>query len=97
MVFTFPSCGGCTSCELACSYRATGEFNRNRSAIEVTVKEDGGYLVELHDKISGQRAVCDGCVGEEEPMCIKYCHDADALMECVNKRREAVLSGGEDS
>ena len=88
MKFMFPSCGGCTSCEMACSYLKSGEFNRHLSAIEVTIGADGGYEVELLEEKTGERFACDGCIDRDEPMCIKYCHDAQKLRECIDKQRE---------
>ena len=92
MKFSFPDCGGCRSCELACSYRFTNEFDTLKSALEVTEKPDGGYEVTLHEIASGGRNACDGCIDLEEPMCTRYCHSAVELMKYIDDIRERVNS-----
>lgn len=35
MDFAMDLCGGCTTCEIACSYKHLGEFNNQFSSIEI--------------------------------------------------------------
>ena len=88
MKFSFPDCGGCRSCELACSYRFAGEFDPRKSAVEVAEKQGGGYEVTLHEAASGGRNACDGCIDLEDPMCTRYCHSAVDLMKYIDSMRE---------
>lgn len=87
MKFTFPDCGGCQSCQLACSYHLTGEFNPSAAAIEIKERAGGGYEVTLHEGPSQAGNPCDGCAGLDMPFCVRYCHARQALMECVSAMR----------
>jgi carbon-monoxide dehydrogenase iron sulfur subunit len=78
MIFDFPDCGGCRTCELACSFHFTKEFNDKNSAIKIVEKEKGGFLVNFLDK-------CDSCLNKEEPLCIQYCKESEKLKELLDK------------
>ena len=85
MLFDFKNCGGCKTCQLACSYKLKGSFNYHDSAIEVIEKEDKcGYFVRLNGSNDGMLNICDGCKGLDEPLCIKYCHERDQLLDYIN-------------
>lgn len=81
MDFTMKECAGCTTCEIACSYRHTGEFNHNVSSIQIIVnQEEPGYKVRLTTDASTGRIPCDGCKDVEgEALCMRYCHKRDDL------------------
>jgi Fe-S-cluster-containing hydrogenase component 2 len=92
MKFELKDCGGCRTCQIACSYRLSGDFNYHASAIEITEKEDkNGYIVTLHNG-EGEPYRCDGCKDLDEPMCINYCHIKEDLRELVNRYKEECLS-----
>jgi len=94
MKFTFADCGGCRSCELACSYHLTNEFDITKAAIEITEKEGGGYQVTLYEEDTGTRRACDGCEGIEIPLCVRYCHTGETLMEYIEAMRETLKQKG---
>ena len=96
MKFTFSDCGGCRSCELACSYHLTGEFDIAKSAIEIIEEAGGGYTVTLHDRMNGTRSACDGCQGVDDPMCARYCHSSKTLMEYIVQKREQQSKKGDE-
>lgn len=91
MDFKFPDCGGCRSCELACSYHLLNEFDISKGAIEINECPEGGYRVTIHQSPSGTRLACDGCVGLDMPLCVRYCHAAETLMEQVALMRQGIL------
>lgn len=89
MIFEMVDCGGCKTCELACSYHHSGLFNPTLSSLRILSRLDNkpGYIIEIllpKEDVSG----CDSCEGLEQPMCVQYCHqEADLLrmIESLNK------------
>ena len=80
MIFEMPTCGGCRTCEMACSFKHKGEFIPSVSSIKILDKENGpGYRVELLEKEQGQNLACDGCKELEYPLCLDYCQKTDEL------------------
>ena len=68
MIFDMASCGGCRTCEMACSFKHTGEFIPAISSIKILDKEDElGFLVSLVEEGDGQSMGCDGCTEIDEP------------------------------
>ena len=79
------SCGGCKTCEIACSFKHTGEFKPSVSSIRIQDKEDGlGFCVFLSDGESKTGLTCDGCVELDKPLCIQYCEKAEDLKEIID-------------
>ena len=86
IVFGMPSCGGCRTCEMACSFHHTGEFAPALSSLVVLDKEDGpGCEVLLTKENDGQRIDCDGCEGLEIPLCMEYCRESDDLWKILQE------------
>jgi Fe-S-cluster-containing hydrogenase component 2 len=84
MTFDMPSCGGCRTCELACSFHHTGEFIPTASSLKVLEKKEGpGYDVILKEEAEGGSYACDGCEGLEIPLCIEYCREMDDLYKIL--------------
>ncbi len=95
MQFSFSDCGGCRSCELACSYHKYGEFDIKKSAIIVNQQYDQGcYTVILQEPGQGASVYCDGCKDEDDPVCIRYCHSREELKKYVLNMRDS-FAGGE--
>jgi len=60
-------CSGCQTCQLACSFHHTKTFWPERSSIAVSRNpQDGTIKWRI-------KPTCDKCVGEDEPLCVKYC------------------------
>lgn len=79
-----PSCGGCKTCEMACSFKHTGEFKPTVSSIKIRDNADGlGFHVCLIDEENEMGYPCDGCVERDEPVCVQYCEKADDLKEII--------------
>ena len=89
MDYDLKLCGGCTTCEIACSFRHTGSFNNRLSSIEVVPLEDRpGYKVRLHEQSDGKRFACDGCIHAEGlPPCVEYCVRSTELMDIIEDYR----------
>ena len=80
VIFDMPSCGGCRTCELACSFHHTQEFVPSISSLKVLDKKAGvGYQVWLAIENCGESIACDGCKGLEVPLCMEYCKEMDDL------------------
>lgn len=95
MFFEFQDCGGCKTCEIACSFLKSGEFNHSVAAIEVVAREgDRGYDVRFFTESPDGRYACDGCPGREEPMCVQYCRKYEDLMEIIGRLRENLAEKG---
>jgi len=78
------SCGGCRTCEMACSFHHTGEYNPSVSSIRIVEDNgDGGYCVLLIDESHGSGFACDGCNGLETPLCVQYCREKEELEDIL--------------
>lgn len=94
-----PSCGGCRTCEMLCSFHHTGEYNPSVSSIKIREKESGaGYFVLLIEKSGPEGFACDRCLGLARPLCIKVCREendlADILKEFALQNNREEKSGG---
>lgn len=95
MKFDLTDCGGCRTCKLACSYKLTGGFSFDSSALDIIEKTDGpGRYVILTGKGDESHFICDGCKDLIEPMCMQYCHIKDELRECIEEFLSSEDEGG---
>jgi Fe-S-cluster-containing dehydrogenase component len=93
MEFDMPSCGGCRTCEMACSYHHRGEFAPALSSLKIQEKAEGpGYLVLLKKTADETGPACDGCRGLKTPLCVDYCREAEDLKEILREFEVAVTS-----
>ena len=62
-------CRGCLRCELACSWHHSGhrEFRPAISSTRVSRSNENRLITMSID------ATCDGCAGEEGPLCVRAC------------------------
>lgn len=85
MIFDMTSCGGCRTCELACSFKHREEFIPAISSIKILDKEKGaGFLVYIAEGKDGPEMPCDGCKELGVPMCMQYCpksKDLEKILE----------------
>ena len=80
MVFEMPSCGGCRTCEMACSFKQTGQFQPQKSIIRILEKDDfAGYLVSFSEESPGYPVSCRNCETDEVPLCMVYCRKREDL------------------
>ena len=90
MVFDMPSCGGCRTCEMACSFHHTAEFAPAVSSFIVLDKEEGpGCEVMLMTESAENRMACDGCEGLDIPLCMDYCRESDDLFKILQEFEES--------
>jgi len=81
-------CTGCRSCVLACSFHHARLFSPSISSIWVYRDlEKGRMTITLYDRKSGTHLPCDGCEGEQEPLCVKYC-DTKAITFVREEKNE---------
>lgn len=97
MEFDMPSCGGCRTCEMACSYHHRGEFAPALSSLKIQEKTEGpGYLVLLKKTADEAGPACDGCRGLKAPLCVDYCREAEDLKEILREFEVAETSSGKE-
>ncbi|HSR09847.1 MAG TPA: hypothetical protein VLS90_00275 [Thermodesulfobacteriota bacterium] len=90
-IFEMPDCGGCRSCELACSFHHVGEFKPSVSSIQILENERGSpYNVGIVARADKEAMPCDDCKDLEEPLCVQYCRKKDELKEILGNYRKAI-------
>jgi len=95
MLFDMPTCGGCRTCEIACSYHHVGEFAPSISSIKILNKADGvGYHVLILEEDSESGKACDGCVGLDVPYCVEVCKQEEELKEMLRQIPKKVKPKG---
>ena len=72
--FDMPLCGGCRTCEMACSFHHKEEFNPAISSIRI-LNQEGEipfrvWLVREGEEQGIAGVSCDGCKDLEEPLCL---------------------------
>lgn len=81
-----PSCGGCRTCEMVCSFHHSGEYNPSLSSIKILEKDSGaGFLVLLLEEKSIEGFACDRCQGLDQPLCLQVCREEDDLAGILKK------------
>ena len=84
MIFEMDSCGGCCTCEMACSFKHKQEFMPSASSIQILEKRDGiGFYISFAEENEKKRIICDGCIEMEEPLCVQHCKKAEDLKEIL--------------
>jgi Fe-S-cluster-containing hydrogenase component 2 len=74
ITFETHNCGGCRTCELACSYHHTGVFQPATSSIKIISRpEQQGFAASFYMEPAQGHFSCDACSGLEEALCLKYC------------------------
>lgn len=85
MRFEMKDCGGCRTCELACGYHHTGEFNPKKSSLRIVDRNDNepGFFIDIELYGNENLLACDGCHGLEKPLCVEYCHQEEELFTMI--------------
>lgn len=97
MIFEMSSCGGCRTCEMACSFKHKGEFIPAISSIKILdTKNETGFLVQLLEEGEGQGLACDGCKELEVPLCMQYCQKSEDLEKILKEFLEKTRPGEKD-
>jgi len=95
MLFDMPTCGGCRTCEIACSYHHIGAFAPSISSIKILNKADGiGYHVLFLEEDGESGRACDGCPGLEVPFCVEVCKKEEELKEMLKQVPKKVKRKG---
>lgn len=84
--YRLENCGGCITCEMACSLKQTGQFNHQLSSIHIVRDEEQmENRVRLFFDSDLGRIPCNGCVDiDGDPMCVQYCHERMDLREIIH-------------
>ena len=84
--FEMPTCGGCRTCEMACSFRHEEAFAPAISSIKIMEKEnDAGFFVLLSERTEGKIQPCDGCKDFPVPLCVQYCREEKDLQKILKE------------
>jgi Fe-S-cluster-containing hydrogenase component 2 len=89
--FDMPLCGGCRTCEMACSFHHKKEFDPSISSIRI-LNEAGKvpyrvWLVRKGEEPMIAGVPCDGCKDQEEPLCLQFCRKKDELKKILEEFR----------
>ncbi len=90
-----PTCGGCRTCEIACSFHHREEFNPTISSIQIVNRmNEPGFVVSLVEEKDGDRVACDFCKALEVPLCVVYCKEKDELAQMIKglEQRKGVIA-----
>jgi len=86
MIFEMPTCGGCRTCEMACSFRHKGEFIPSVSSIKIIEKKgEPGYVVSIAESHDGETMACDCFEKQHLPLCIENCIKSKDLTKILKK------------
>jgi Fe-S-cluster-containing hydrogenase component 2 len=89
MIFDMPSCGGCRTCEMACSFKHRGEFIPAISSLKIMDKGDEpGFNVLLLEESDQRGIACDFCQELEVPLCLQYCRESEDLEKILKEFKE---------
>ncbi len=89
MKFDMRSCGGCRTCEIACSFHHGEEFNPAISSIRILDKvNEPGFIVVLVEENDGGSRACDFCRNEEVPLCVQYCKEKEELTKMIGELKQ---------
>jgi carbon-monoxide dehydrogenase iron sulfur subunit len=96
MKFDMPTCGGCRTCEMACSFKHRGAFVPSVSSIKILDKEnEPGFIVLLAERADETTIACDGCKDFEVPFCIQFCKKGEDLEKILKEFWGMKISGEE--
>jgi len=91
--FDMPVCGGCRTCEMACSFHHKREFNPAVSSIKILNLEGTTpfhvWLIGKGDAPGVTGIPCDGCPDLTEPLCLQFCRKRDELKEILDEFRKS--------
>ncbi len=89
--FDMPACGGCRTCEMACSFHHIQEFNPSVSSIKILNVEGAApfrvWLVREGEAQGIPGIPCDGCPDLLEPLCLEFCCKRDELKAILDEFR----------
>ena len=92
MIFDMLSCGGCKTCELACSFHNTRKFSHQFSSLKIINKKNSsGYQVLIAEQDDNANIPCDGCKDIKIPLCLQFCGKRDDLEKIIDEFKKAKL------
>ena len=82
MKFDMPTCGGCRTCEMACSFKHEEEFNPSISSIKILNKEvNPVFRSGLLKRATARPLPAIGCKDFKVPICLEYCKERTISVE----------------
>lgn len=93
LTFETERCGGCQSCQMACSFHHQGLFQPSISSLEITNSpKEPGFAVTFYRKSADGHIACDRCKGLEVPLCVQVC--PSTMSDELNSLLEMSHRGG---
>lgn len=87
IIFNMAECGGCRTCEMACSFHHKGNFSPVNSCLKILDRDDKkGFDVLIINK-DNNNLVCDGCPELDTPLCVQFCKEKEKLKKMVGIAR----------
>ena len=71
VTFATQTCGGCRSCELACSFHHARIFQHGLSSIVITNTRKP--MITFYRESAEGHLACDRCQGLSVPLCFEFC------------------------
>lgn len=71
VTFATETCGGCRSCELACSFHHMSLFKYGISSIVIT--NSPNPMMTFYRESAEGHIACDKCQGLSTPLCFEFC------------------------
>lgn len=68
-------CTGCRTCEVICTFHHTGGMGTGASSLHIS---KSNHTAEIGWRVD---STCDGCAGEDEALCVKYCQLGAARLD----------------
>jgi Fe-S-cluster-containing dehydrogenase component len=93
--FEMPSCGGCRTCEMACSFKHTGWYQPSISSLTIGERENAsGFTVSLAERKLRGQLPCDGCAEMSVPLCMQFCPKREELRTIIDSflQRKALVA-----
>jgi Fe-S-cluster-containing hydrogenase component 2 len=89
------SCGGCRTCEMACSFHHTETFTPELSSIKIFEKKDfPGFRVWIVENGDEKGTPCDGCENRGVPLCMQHCKRSEDLGMILRKYKDIEAKNG---
>ena len=91
MIFDMATCGGCRTCEIACSFKPKGVFMPAISSIKILENgNEPGFRVLLVEQGDEQSMACNGCKDLNTLPCVEYCDKGEDIEKILREFIEKI-------
>ena len=73
VTFETEKCGGCRSCELACSFHHMEIFQHSVSSLKIIGHNGPNPRMTFYRESVDGHIACDHCKGLDVPLCMEFC------------------------